>query len=110
MSRSLKSISLSRSAVVGALALSAVLWAPQAAAQGYCPTWSDVLLDTSFNCAASPLRDRAFDVDTFTWGSGEFLILNRGNELDLFKITDDTAHPVRVDTSGFDFGNRGDSD
>ncbi|MEJ2188721.1 MAG: BACON domain-containing carbohydrate-binding protein [Acidobacteriota bacterium] len=110
MSRSLKSISLSRSAVVGALALSAVIWAPQAAAQGYCPVWTDVLLDTSSNCVASPLRDRAFDVDTFEWGSGEFVILNRGNELDLLKITDDTAHPVRVDTSGFDFGNRGDSD
>jgi len=100
----------SRGAVCGVLALSAAVWAPSAAAQGYCPVWTDVLLDTSDSCVSSPSRDRAFDVDTLTWSGGDFLILNRGNELELFNITGDPTHPDRVDLSKFKFGTRGDSD
>ena len=100
----------SRGAVFGVLALSAALWAPSAAAQGYCPVWTDVLLDTSDSCVSSPSRDRAFQVDTLTWSGGTFLILNRGNELELLNITSDPAYPDHVDLSKFKFGTRGDSD
>jgi hypothetical protein len=99
---------LSRGAFV-ALALFAVVPVPSVMAQGYCPVWTDVLLDTSSNCVASPRRDRAFGVDTLTWGASEFLILNRGNEFSLYNIND-PANPFSVASSDFDFGTRGDSD
>ncbi len=78
-------------------------------AQSHCTEWTDRLLDTSSSCTNEPFRDRAYGAETFTWKSHEYLMFNGGNELFLYNI-DDPANPNLVEESGFNFGNRGDSD
>jgi hypothetical protein len=84
-----------------------------AGAQNYCQDFTDVLLDTSYNCVSTPSRERAFGVEVFSWGSNEYLMINRGNELEVNTIGGPYKHhPYRV--SGIDFypiyGTAGDSD
>jgi hypothetical protein len=100
-------------ALWAAAALLVLSSAPGVEAQTYCQEWTDVLLDTTSNCVSSHLRERAFTTETFLFGGSEYMMLNRGNELGIYRISDaDRLHPEHVD--GFDFwplfGTAGDSD
>jgi len=96
-----------RLAVV-AITLFLLLPAAPAAAQ-YCPSWSAELIDTSDNCVNDPRRERASDTRTIRWKGHDYLIINLGNELNIYNI-DNPASPNLVDESGFNFGTVGDSD
>ncbi len=102
---------LCRLTIFVAGALSALGSAAGIEAANYCQTFTDTLLDTSYNCVSSPSRDRAFQVETFTWGGGEYMIFSRGNELVIYEVaTPYTSDPRKVDSSRFNFGTAGDSD
>lgn len=103
--------SSARGALRAAAALLVLGSASTAAAQSYCQEWTDVLLDTTSNCVSSPIRERAFTTETFTFGGSEFMMLSRGNELGIYRISDaDRFNPQHVDDSSFRFGTAGDSD
>nr|MCU0233555.1 hypothetical protein [Thermoanaerobaculales bacterium] len=108
----LKVLPPAKAVVLGCLAAAVVAWAPTAGAQGSCTiVWSDTLLDTTYSCIASPIRDRAFDLETFRAADGgDYLMMSRGNELQIFSLGGDPLHPGSVDTSAFRFGTAGDSD
>jgi hypothetical protein len=78
-------------------------------AQGQCAQLVDTLLDTSTSCVNEPWRDRAKDSQIFEWKGHDYLIFNRGNELEIYDI-DDPVDPMHIETSDYRFGNRGDSD
>ena len=67
------------------------------------------LLDTSGNCVSDPRRDRAFGVESFAWKGHSYLMLNRGNELEIFNI-DQPSAPKSIARSNYQFGTAGDSD
>ena len=71
-------------------------------------TKTATLLNTSSNCVSSPVRDRAFGGETFSWNGQDYLIFSRGNELTIYKFN--TDQPTLVATSRFRFGTAGDSD
>jgi len=98
-----------RAALIVALALAALTPASPAVAQGHCTQWVNTLLDTSDNCVNEPWRERAMEVEAFTWKGHEYVILNEGNEFSIFNI-DNPVSPSKVATSNFRFGTRGDSD
>ncbi len=109
MNRSRFSHKISSRIVLGALVFALAATALPAMAQSYCQNWTETLLDTSNNCVSDPRRDRAFGVETFTWKGHDYLMLNRGNELEIYNI-DDPSRPIIVDQSKYDFGTAGDSD
>ena len=104
-------ISIARGVFGAVVAFFVMGAAPRVEAQSYCQEWTDVLLDTTYSCVSSPLRERAFGTETFTFGGNEYLMLNRGNEFGLYRISDaDRYDPRNVDDSSFRFGTAGDSD
>ena len=61
---------------------------------------------SSLNCTGLPTIPKFFEVSTFSWGGTDYLALNTGNELSLYRLTD--LHPETA--SFFRVGNQGDSD
>jgi len=64
---------------------------------------------TSLNCRGEPSIPKFFEVSTFSWGGRDYLALNTGNELSLYRITD-PLNPTPETASHFNVGNQGDSD
>ncbi len=81
--------------------------APAADAQ-YCQDWTKNLLSVT-RCEVTPDYDKYFIPRTFTRSGEDYLILNMGNELQLWNVTD-SANPVEVSESRFRIPNQGDSD
>ncbi len=116
---STKSTAAATLRAVSIVALAAAVLAPSPAlAQSYCQNFTSVLLtylnyDRDKWCVASPQRDRAFGAETFAFGSGEYLALNRGNTLAIYEITGDYASgPRKIDDFNLYplYGTAGDSD
>ncbi len=108
---------LIRCVVISALMLAAVAVAPTAEAQGaYCQDFTDTLIThlnyaDDLRCVSSPNRDRALNTETFSWNGGVYLLLSRGNELEIYDIGGTNAtNPDKIDGSRFNFGTAGDSD
>jgi hypothetical protein len=100
-----------RAAALLAFAFTLLLPASPVEAQNYCQEFTDVLLNTTVSCVSSPSRDRAFEAETFFWGASEYLIFNRGNELEIDEIAGVyKTNPRGIVQSNFNFGTRGDSD
>lgn len=66
-------------------------------------------LDSTANGSADPRYDRAFAGIRLTWRGRPWLLVNRGNEIQLWDVTD-PARPVLRSTSNFNIPNQGDSD
>jgi hypothetical protein len=73
-----------------------------------CQQFSRNLLPVTV-CEAMPDYDKYFIPRTFTRGGKDYLILNFGNELQLWNVTD-PANPVKGSVSRFRITNLGDSD
>ena len=97
-------------AACAVLALLVLAPVPAAEAQSNCQEWTSTLLPLNTNCVSSPLRDRAFGGETFSWKGEDYLVFSRGNELTIYKLGNDPANPTYVATSRFSFGTAGDSD
>ena len=81
--------------------------APPASAE-YCQDWVKNLLSVT-QCEVTPDYDKFFIPRTFEWSGKDYLILNQGNELQLWNVTD-AANPVEGSESRFRIPNLGDSD
>jgi hypothetical protein len=80
---------------------------PPASAQ-YCQDWVKNLLSVT-RCEVTPDYDKYFIPRTFSRGGEDYLILNQGNELQMWNVSD-PANPVGVSESRFRIPNLGDSD
>jgi hypothetical protein len=81
--------------------------APPADAQ-YCQDWVKNL-ESVTPCEVRPEYDKYFIPRTFERSGKDYLILNMGNELQLWNVTD-SANPVKGSESRFRIPNDGDSD
>ena len=75
-----------RGLMVAALALFSLASGAVAEAQSYCQEWTSTLLALNQNCVSSPIRDRAFGGQTFTWKGEDYLVFSRGNELSIYQL------------------------
>lgn len=67
------------------------------------------LLRSSLNCTGLPSIPKYFDPTTFSWGGRKILVVNDGNELVYWNITNPMS-PVPIAGSNFNVPNQGDSD
>jgi len=74
-----------------------------------CGTAVGHYLDTTHNGGAQPLPPRAFGAHRLTWKGTPWLLVNRGNEIMLWDVSN-PKQPVLKSSSSFRVGNQGDSD
>ena len=67
----------------------------------------DTLIE-SLNCTGLPTIDKYYDPMTFSWRGSQYLVVNSGNDLALWNISNPQS-PVEGDASNFGVPNQGDS-
>ena len=67
------------------------------------------LLHQSLNCLGTDTIDKYFETSVFEWSGSDQLIINTGNDLQLWDI-DNPQNPFQGDSSSFGVPNQGDSD